>query len=108
MLELPGRLSVRENLRVYASLCGVHRPVERIGELTSGLDLIQLLDRKTKTLSVGQKSRANLAKALINRPKVLPFDEPTASLNPDTADWISAYLQAYQRETGVFILLTSP
>ena len=80
---------------------------ERIRELAAGLDLAGLLHRRTNTLSAGQKSRLSLAKALLNRPKVLFLDEPTASLDPDTADWIRAYLEEYRRETGAAILLAS-
>lgn len=106
-VELPGRLTVQQNLRVYAGLYNVRRARDRIAELADGLDLNDLLDRRTGTLSAGQKSRLSLAKAMINRPKVLLLDEPTASLDPDTADWIRGYLEAYRQETGAAILLAS-
>ncbi|MCA8927652.1 MAG: ABC transporter ATP-binding protein [Alphaproteobacteria bacterium] len=105
--ELPGRLTVWENLRVYAGLYGVPRPRQRIRDLAVELDLAGLMHRRTSTLSAGQKSRLSLAKALLNRPKVLFLDEPTASLDPDTADWIRGYLEDYQRQTGAAILLAS-
>jgi len=105
--ELPGRLTVWENLRVYAGLYGVRNSRQRIRELAAELDLAGLLPRRANTLSAGQKSRLSLAKAMLNRPKVLFLDEPTASLDPDTADWIRGYLEDYRRETGAAILLAS-
>src|SRR5213075_2076790 len=71
------------------------------------LDLTALLNRRTGALSAGQKTRVALAKALLNRPELLLLDEPTASLDPDTADWVRHYLERYQNETGAAILLAS-
>ena len=106
-VEMPGRLTVAENLEVYARLFGMSRPGERIRELARALDLESFLHRMTRTLSAGQKSRAALAKALVNRPELLLLDEPTASLDPDTADWVRSYLETYQAEEGAAILLAS-
>ena len=106
-VDLPHRLSVRENLRVYADLYGVPRPRRRIEELAGALDLAELLGRRTGQLSAGQKTRVALAKALINRPRVLLLDEPTASLDPDSADWVRTYLEDYARAEGATILLAS-
>ena len=82
-VDLPGRLTVRENLTVFGRLYGVRDLAKRIAELADELDFAALLDRKTGSLSSGQKTRAALAKALINRPALLLLDEPTASLDPD-------------------------
>ncbi len=106
-VDLPHRLTVRENLKVYGELYSVERPLERIAELAERLDATALLDRRTGQLSAGQKTRVALAKALINRPRVLLLDEPTASLDPDTADWIRTYLEDYAREEKATILLAS-
>ncbi|MCW5752358.1 MAG: ABC transporter ATP-binding protein [Alphaproteobacteria bacterium] len=106
-VDLPHRLSVRENLVVYAHLYGIAQVARRIGELAEALDLTGLVERPFGQLSAGQKTRVALAKALINRPQVLMLDEPTASLDPDTADWVRNYLRAYQRESGATILLAS-
>jgi ABC-2 type transport system ATP-binding protein len=106
-VELPHRLTVRENLTVYGHLYGVLGVRRRIDELAGELDLTAVLDRPAGSLSAGQKTRVALAKALINRPEVLLLDEPTASLDPDTADWIRAYLQRYQHAVGATILLAS-
>lgn len=106
-VDLPHRLSVRENLRVYGELYSVDGVEKRIGELAGRLNIATFLDRRTGQLSAGQKTRVALAKALINRPRILLLDEPTASLDPDTADWIRAYLEEYAREENATILLTS-
>ncbi len=106
-VEMPGRLTVAENLEVYARLFGVRDPKARIRELARDLDLTAFVDRMTRTLSAGQKSRAALAKSLVNAPDLLLLDEPTASLDPDTADWVRGYLEAYQAKTGAAILLAS-
>ena len=103
-VDLPHRLTVRENLRFYGELYSIERPETRIAER---LDVVTLLDRRTGQLSAGQKTRVALAKALINRPRVLLLDEPTAPLDPDTADWIRTYLEDYAREEGATILLAS-
>jgi ABC-2 type transport system ATP-binding protein len=106
-VDLPWRLTVRQNLRVYADLYGVPEPVPRIAQLAADLDLTAFLDRPTGKLSAGQKTRVLLAKALINQPELLLLDEPTASLDPDTADVIRGYLEAYQRRRGATVLLAS-
>jgi ABC-2 type transport system ATP-binding protein len=106
-VDLPHRLTVRENLKVFALLYGVPKPADRIQELAADLDFAPLLDRKAGNLSSGQKTRVALAKALLNHPELLLLDEPTASLDPDTADWIRAYLERYAKETHASILLAS-
>ena len=106
-VDLPLRLTVRQNLLVYADLYGVPAPRERIAELAAWLDLAAFLDRPTGRLSAGQKTRVVLAKALINRPELLLLDEPTASLDPDTADRLRTMLQDYQAERGAAVLLAS-
>ena len=106
-VDLPLRLSARQNLLVYADLYRVDRAAARIRDLAADLDLQELLDRPTGRLSAGQKTRLMLAKALINRPELRLLDEPTASLDPDTADVIRGYLERYQREHGATVLLAS-
>ncbi|MGE0735638.1 MAG: ABC transporter ATP-binding protein [Alphaproteobacteria bacterium] len=106
-VDLPKRLTVRENLMVYARLYGVRQPDRRIRDLAKELDIEQFLKRPTGTLSAGQKTRVSLAKALINEPDILLLDEPTASLDPDTGDWIRTYLQNYQKRRAATILLAS-
>jgi len=106
-VELPHRLTVRENLTVYAHLYGVPRPKQRIEDLGEALDFKDLLKRPYGQLSAGQRTRVALAKALLNRPEVLLLDEPTASLDPDTADWIRTYLERYQKEENAAIVLAS-
>ncbi len=106
-VALPHRLTVRENLRVYGHLYGVPRLEARIERLAEELDLAGLLDRPGGELSAGQKTRAALAKALINAPEVLLLDEPTASLDPDTADRMRSWLERYRAETGAAIVLAS-
>jgi ABC-2 type transport system ATP-binding protein len=98
---------VRENLRVYAHLYGVAHVRERIEALAADLAIGELLRRRTGSLSAGQKTRVALAKALINEPELLLLDEPTASLDPDTADWVRGYLEAYRRRTGAAMLIAS-
>jgi len=92
---------------VFAQLYGLRQAKRRIDELAADLDLTQLLNQKTGSLSSGQKTRVSVAKALLNRPEILLLDEPTASLDPDTADWVRGYLETYQRATGASILLAS-
>jgi ABC-2 type transport system ATP-binding protein len=106
-VDFPNRLKVRENLMVFAQLYGLRNARARIEELAADLDLARLLDQKTGSLSSGQKTRVSVAKALLNRPEILLLDEPTASLDPDTADWMRGYLETYQRESGASILLAS-
>ena len=106
-VELPHRLTVRENLVVYGRLYGVPRLGERIAALADDLDLRDFLDRPAGKLSAGQKTRVALAKALINRPDLLLLDEPTASLDPDTADRMRNQLEDYRRDRRGTILLAS-
>jgi len=106
-VALPSRLSVIENLRVYAHLYDVPRMEHRIRELADQLDLHALLDRPAGELSAGQKTRVALAKSLINRPDVLLLDEPTASLDPDTGDMVRGWLERYRAATGCTYLLAS-
>ncbi len=106
-VALPHRLSVAENLRVYAHLYDVRDARRRIADLARDLQMEDLLDRPAGHLSAGQKTRVALAKSLINRPDVLLLDEPTASLDPDTADWVRSWLERYRAESGCAILLAS-
>lgn len=106
-VDLPQRLTVRENLTVYARLYGLRETRARVEELAAVLDLKGLIDRPYRNMSAGQRTRVALAKALLNRPEVLLLDEPTASLDPDTGDRIRSYLEAYRRETGATLLLAS-
>jgi ABC-2 type transport system ATP-binding protein len=106
-VDVPWRLTVAENLRVYARLYGVRRIAERIRRLADGLDVAPFLQRRYSTLSAGQKTRVALAKALLNEPEVLLLDEPTASLDPDTADRIRGLLVDWQRRSGACVLLAS-
>lgn len=106
-VELPHRLTVKENLVVYAHLYGVAGVRRRVEELAEELDLTAFLDRPAGSLSAGQKTRVALAKALLNRPQVLLLDEPTASLDPDTADRLRSYLEEYRRASGATVLLAS-
>ena len=106
-VEVPMRLTVRQNMTVFGMLYGVADLKERIAQLGRELNLTDLLDRPTGRLSAGQKTRVSLAKALINNPDVLLLDEPTASLDPDTADWVRAHLQRYCRDRHATVLLAS-
>ena len=106
-VDLPHRLTVRQNLVFDGRLYGVKGLDARIGELAERMQLADFLERPAGKLSAGQKTRVALAKALINRPAVLLLDEPTASLDPDTADWVRSYLKEYQAETHATILLAS-
>jgi len=106
-VALPHRLTVAENLRVYAHLYDVPRAEARIAELAEALQLGEILHRPAGQLSAGQKTRVALAKALVNRPELLLLDEPTASLDPDTGDWVRSWLERYREESGCAILLAS-
>ncbi len=106
-VEMPMRLTIRQNLKVFGMLYGVRNLAERIEELAEALDLTELLDRPTGKLSAGQKTRVSLAKSLINSPVLLLLDEPTASLDPDTADWVRSHLERYCRERRATVLLAS-
>jgi ABC-2 type transport system ATP-binding protein len=106
-VALPGRLTVRQNLTVFGKLYGVADLKTRIEELIEDFELGDVLDRVTGRLSAGQKTRVAVAKALINDPDVLLLDEPTASLDPDRAEWVRSRLSAYQKRRGATILLSS-
>jgi ABC-2 type transport system ATP-binding protein len=106
-VDMPMRLTVRQNLTVFGRLYAVPDLAGRIEALAADLDLGEFLDRANGKLSAGQKTRVALAKALINQPELLLLDEPTASLDPDTADWIRQHLQTYRKTHGATILLAS-
>lgn len=106
-VDLPKRLTVSENLRVYARLYGVAHPRARVDELAQELDLAELLKRPFGNLSAGQRTRVSLAKALLNRPEVLLLDEPTASLDPDVGDRMRTLLEGYQKKSRCTMLLAS-
>ena len=106
-VELPKKLTVRQNLEVYARLYGVSNKVERIEELVEDLNLSKFLDKNTGELSSGQKNRVSLAKSLINKPKLLFLDEPTASLDPDVGDFVREYLEKYKNKNELTMLLAS-
>ena len=105
--DLPRRLTVRQNLTIYARLYGVQGVKARIAQVARELDLGTLLDRPLGELSAGQRTRAGLAKAFINRPRIVLLDEPTASLDPDTADWVRGFLARYAQEAGATFLIAS-
>ncbi len=106
-LALPAKLTVVENLRVYGHLYDVTGLEARIADLSDQLQLGGFINRAAGDLSAGQKTRVALAKALINTPDLLLLDEPTASLDPDTGDWVRSWLERYRAETGCAILLAS-
>jgi ABC-2 type transport system ATP-binding protein len=106
-VDMPHRLTVRQNLKVFGMLYAVEDLHDRIEALAGALDLTEFLDRPTGKLSAGQKTRVALAKALINSPQVLLLDEPTASLDPDTADWVRSHLERFREERGATVLLAS-
>src|SRR5438067_4603395 len=106
-VDLPKRLTVRENLRVFADLYGIRHARDRIESVAVDCDLTLLLKRPYGELSAGQRTRVSLAKAVLNEPDVLLLDEPTASLDPDIGDRMRTYLENYQRRTGCTMLLAS-
>ena len=106
-VDLPKRLTVAQNLSVFADLYGLRRARQRIAEVAEDCDLTALLKRSYGSLSAGQRTRVSLAKAVLNEPKVLLLDEPTASLDPDVGDRMRTYLERYQRRTGCTMLLAS-
>jgi ABC-2 type transport system ATP-binding protein len=106
-VDLPRRLTVAQNLDVYARLYGIRKRAERLRQLAETFDLQELMKRPYGSLSAGQRTRVSLAKALLNEPAVLLMDEPTASLDPSSADRIRTYLRDYQQRTGATVLLAS-
>ena len=106
-IELPKKLKVKQNLIVYGKLYNVENLDDRINYLSKKLRLENLLDKITGELSSGQKNRVSLAKALINDPSVLLLDEPTASLDPETGDFIRTFLENYKKEKKISVLLAS-
>ena len=106
-IELPKKLTVKQNLTVYGKLYNINNLNERIDYLSNKLRLNNLLDKITGELSSGQKNRVSLAKALINEPTVLLLDEPTASLDPETGDFVRTFLENYKKENKVSVLLAS-
>jgi len=106
-IELPKKLTVNQNLIVYGTLYNIQNLNERINFLSEKLRLGDLLDKITGELSSGQKNRVSLAKALINDPTVLLLDEPTAALDPETADFIRTFLEKYKEEKKISVLLAS-
>ena len=106
-VELPKKLSVKENLIVYGKMYEVKNLKNRIDKLSNDLNLENFLDKKTGELSSGQKNRVSLAKSLINNPEILLLDEPTASLDPDTGDYVRSYIENYAKKNNTTILLAS-
>ena len=105
--ENAARLTVKENLTVYARIYGVVGVRARIQQLAEDLEIVDFLKRPVGKLSAGQRTRVALAKALINKPELLLLDEPTASLDPDSADWVRSYLERWRAQSGATILLAS-
>ena len=106
-IELPKKLTVRQNLVVYGKLYNVSNLNDQIDYLSNKLRLNKLLKNVTGELSSGQKNRVSLAKALINNPAVLLLDEPTASLDPETGDFVRTFLENYKKESKISVLLAS-
>ena len=106
-VELPKKLTVKENLEIYGRLYGVENLEKRIREITYDLNLGLFINKKTGELSSGQKNRVSLAKSLINKPKILFLDEPTASLDPDIGDFVRKYIEEYKSKNKISILLAS-
>jgi ABC-2 type transport system ATP-binding protein len=106
-IELPKKLTVRQNLEVYGRLYGVKDLKNRITEISEDLNLNNFLNKNTGELSSGQKNRVSLAKSLINNPEILFLDEPTASLDPDIGDFVREYIETYKSKNQITILLAS-
>ena len=106
-VELPKRLTVKQNLEVYGRLYGVKNLRTKINEISKELDIKNFLEKKTGELSSGQKNRVTLAKSLINDPEILFLDEPTASLDPDIGDYVRSYIESYKSKNKITILLAS-
>ena len=106
-IELPKKLTVKQNLEIYARLYGVKKISDRIEEMIKDLNLKNFFNKITGELSSGQKNRVSLAKSLINKPKLLFLDEPTASLDPDVGDFVREYLEKYKKNNELTMLLAS-
>ena len=106
-VELPKKLTVLENLKVYAMMYEVPDTKNRIEQLVEELNLVPILNKKTGELSSGQRNRVSLAKSIINNPEILLLDEPTASLDPDTGDFIRTFLENYKKKNSMATLLAS-
>tara|TARA_Y100001958_G_scaffold147299_1_gene127831 strand:- start:21 stop:755 length:735 start_codon:yes stop_codon:yes gene_type:complete len=106
-IELPKKLTVKQNLKVYGKLYGVKELNLKIEFLSEKLRLKEILDKLTGELSSGQKNRVSLAKSIINDPEILLLDEPTASLDPETGDYIRSFLEEYQKDKEASIILAS-
>ena len=106
-VELPKKLTVKQNLEIYGRLYGINNLDKRISDISSDLDIKNFFERKTGELSSGQKNRVSLAKSLINNPEILLLDEPTASLDPDIGDFIRSYIEEYKSKNKITILLAS-
>ena len=106
-IELPKKLKVKQNLIIYGKLYNIKNLNDHINYLAEKLRLTELLDKVTGELSSGQKNRVSLAKALINKPSVLLLDEPTASLDPETGDFVRTFLENYKKEKKISVLLAS-
>ena len=106
-IELPKKLTVKQNLEVFGRLYDIKKLEDKINYLTEKLRLKSILHKVTGELSSGQKNRVSLAKSIINDPDVLLLDEPTASLDPETGDFVRNFLENYQSERGTSILLAS-
>ena len=106
-IELPKKLTVRQNLEVYGRLYDVKNLTQKIDDLSEKLRLKEIIDKITGELSSGQKNRVSLAKSIINDPEVLLLDEPTASLDPETGDFVRSFLEIYKKEKQTSILLAS-
>ncbi len=106
-VELPKRLTVKQNLEVYGKLYDVKNLEKKINQISEELDIKNFLEKKTGELSSGQKNRVTLAKSLINDPEILFLDEPTASLDPDVGDYIRSYIESYKLKNKITILLAS-